>query len=72
MTPLIRKEFTFRVISGGPVAKASVVMAAISDGPSYNVDGGATERGPGPIPANKINFFPTNDGDVIELTLRTN
>lgn len=64
------KELTWRPLTGGPVAKASSPMTLITDGASYAVGDSLTERGPGPIPANKVNFFPTNAGDTIELILR--
>lgn len=61
-------ELQWRAYSGGPVAKKSAPMTLITDGAQYNV-GDATPREEH-VNANQVNFFPTNNGDVIELIIK--
>lgn len=61
-------EMSWRVYSGGPVAKSSAPMAVITDGAQYSVGDGTPKEEH--VNANRVNFFPTADTDKIELTLK--
>ena len=65
-------ELTHRVEAGGPVAKGDSTMAAITDGASYDVKEGDTERASmgNAIHLGAIYFFATNAGDKLYLQIR--
>lgn len=60
------RELSYRVQSGGPVARGGSSMAALTDGDQYDVREGVTERR---VDATTIYFYAAA-GDKLSITCR--